>query len=65
MHNAFWNPVLFVIYIAEQRQVSIDLDNYVFDFDCLFAHQATLNGRSAVGLSAFLNDPAATDHLRI
>ena len=47
MHNALWNPVLSVIDIAQEREVSLGLNNYVFKFDLLFVHGATLNRRSA------------------
>ena len=49
----FWNPVLFVIYIAEQREIGLGLNTHLFEFDCFFAHEATFNGRSAVGLGVF------------
>jgi hypothetical protein len=48
MHNALWNPVLSVADIAPEREVSLGLNSYVFKFDCLFVHEATLNGSSAL-----------------
>ena len=53
MYDALWNPVLFVIYIAEQREIGLGLNTHIFEFDCFFAHEATFNGRSAVGLGVF------------
>jgi len=47
MHNALWDPVLFVIDIAEEREVTLGLNSYVFKFDCSFVHEAILNGRPA------------------
>jgi len=43
---ALWNPVLFVIYISEQREIGLGLNTHIFEFDCFFAHEATFNGRS-------------------
>jgi hypothetical protein len=45
--------VLYVIYIAEQREIGLGLNTHIFEFDCFFAHEATFNGRSAVGLGVF------------
>ena len=53
MYDALWNPVLFVIYIAEQREIGLGLNTHIFEFDCFFAHEATFNGCSAVGVGVF------------
>jgi hypothetical protein len=53
MYDALWNPVLFVIYISEQREIGLGLNTHIFEFDCFFAHEATFNGRSAAGLGVF------------
>src|SRR6185369_231135 len=51
MHNALWNPVFIVIDIAKQREISLRLNSYVFEFDCLFGHESTLK-HVLVGLRA-------------
>ena len=59
MHNALWNPVFFVIDIAKQREISLRLNSYVFEFDCLFGHESTLKhvlvGLRAISLFAMPN----------
>ena len=44
MHNALWNPVFFVIDSAEKSEVTLGLNGYIFEFDCLFVHGSILNG---------------------
>ena len=43
MYDALWTLVLFVIYIAEQREIGLDLNSHIFEFDCFFAHEATFS----------------------
>ena len=35
--------MLFVIYIAEQREIGLGLNTHIFEFDCFFAHEATFD----------------------
>ena len=36
-----------------RHDIGLGLNTHIFEFDCFFAHEATFNGRSAVGLGVF------------
>ena len=44
MHNALWNPNLFVLDTAQEREISLGFNGYIVEFHCLFIHMVFRNG---------------------